>query len=110
MGKTLALLAMTMGCVSALAAPESKVINEPLSIQRQVFGSGEQGATGMQQAEPVGDYGVWHVPQYLPGYPTAATIWPRAVPVKCKNKQCEGYVITPQMGAGEYLFFVPSSE
>ncbi|RDI04682.1 hypothetical protein DFO48_11632, partial [Comamonas sp. AG1104] len=39
-----------------------------------------------------------------------ATIWPRAIPVKCKGGQCEGYVITPQMGPGEYLFFVPTSE
>ena len=110
MGKTLALLAIALCCASSLAAPDSRAINEPLSIQRQIFGSGEQGATGMQQAEPVGDYGVWHVPQYLPGYPTAATIWPRAIPVKCKDRQCEGYAITPQMGPGEYLFFVPTSE
>jgi hypothetical protein len=53
MGKTLALLAIALCCASSLAAPDSRAINEPLSIQRQIFGSGEQGAAGSQQAEPV---------------------------------------------------------
>lgn len=110
MCKTLVLLVVATCCASAWAVNESKAINERLSIQRQVLGSGVQGSTGEEQAQPVGDYGVWHAPQYLPGFPTAATIWPRAVTVKCKNSRCEGYTITPQMGPGEYLFFVPSNE
>ncbi|MEX8195198.1 hypothetical protein [Comamonas guangdongensis] len=108
MYRALVLLATVVGCAPVWAA--SAVTNTPLSIQRQLLGSGQQGAQGEEQAQPVGDYGVWHVPQYLPGYPTAATIWPRAVVVKCKDQHCEGYVITPQMGPGEYLFFIPSEE
>lgn len=86
------------------------ISNAPLSINRMPLGSGQQGIPGEETAQPVGDYGVWHVPQYLPGYPTSATIWPRAVVVKCKNKHCEGYTIKPEMGPGEYLFFIPIDE
>lgn len=110
MYKALVLFATVVGCAPVWSATAPVVTNTPLSIQRQTFGSGEQGAGGEEQAQPVGDYGVWHVPQYLPGYPTAATIWPRAVTVKCKSGHCEGYLITPQMGPGEYLFFIPSEE
>lgn len=110
MYKALVLFATVAGCIPVWSATDPVAINTPLSIQRQIFGSGEQGAVGEEQAQPVGDYGVWHVPQYLPGYPTSATIWPRAITVKCKSGRCEGYVITPQMGPGEYLFFVPTEE
>ena len=110
MYKALVFVAAVAGCIPVWSAAAPVVSNMPLSIQRQIFGSGEQGAEGEEQAQPVGNYGVWHVPQYLPGYPTAATIWPRAITVKCKNGDCEGYVITPQMGPGEYLFFIPVEE
>ena len=63
---------------------------------------------GTDNADPVADYGVWHVPQYMPGFPTAATIWPRVVDVRCaEDNACTGYLITPAMGRGEYLFFRP---
>lgn len=86
------------GTVQAAGAP-------PLRIERQPFGSGLQNATGTENAQPVGDLGVWHAPQYLPGFPTSATIWPRVVEVPCVNDVCAGYSITPAMGRGEYLFF-----
>ena len=58
--------------------------------------------------------GVYHAPQYLPGHPTAATIWPRVVPVKCveqKNKiECENYKWLPEMGRPEYIFVTPVLE
>lgn len=54
---------------------------------------------------------VLFVPKYLPGYPTAATIWPRIVEVPCKETkgalECEGFHWTPDMGRGEYLFVTP---
>lgn len=92
------------------AAPTTALSNAPITIERKIFGSGTPGATGEETATPVGDTGAWHVPQYLPGYPSAATIWPRAVYVRCKNQRCDGYLITPEMGPGEYLFFVPIEE
>jgi hypothetical protein len=45
----------------------------------------------------------------MPGYPTSATIWPRVVIVPCSTELCAGYEVTPDMGRGEYLFFVPAS-
>ncbi|MBO9676695.1 MAG: hypothetical protein J7556_00590 [Acidovorax sp.] len=78
-----------------------------LMIERVPFGSGMQNAAGPENAQPVADFGVWHAPQYMPGYPTAATIWPRVVLVQCKGGTCDGYAITPNMGSGEYLFFKP---
>ena len=91
-------------CVaSASAAPVSSNIR----VERMSMGSGLQNASGTDKAEPVGDLGVWHVPQYLPGYPTAATIWPRVVIIQCSNDLCSGYEITPELGRGEYLFFRP---
>ncbi|GGH54031.1 hypothetical protein GCM10010975_10170 [Comamonas phosphati] len=112
MPKSLVYLLAAACCSPAwsVVAVSSAVTNTPFTIDRKLLGSGQQSAPGEEIAQPVGGYGVWHVPQYLPGYPTSATIWPRAVVVKCKNKRCEGYVITPQMGPGEYLFFIPSEE
>lgn len=59
---------------------------------------------------------VLHVPQYMPGFPTAGTIWPRIVQLPCKvkievdgsqNTLCEGFKYSPAMGRAEYLFFEP---
>ena len=96
--KYIVLLAL-MGSGSAFA---------DVQIQRNILGSGIQNsAISTDKATPVGDYGVYHVPQYMPGYPTAATIWPRVVEVKCVNEVCEGYQSAPALGRGEYLFFKP---
>ncbi len=54
---------------------------------------------------------ILHGTQYLPGFPTAATIWPRVVAVPCvkadKGLKCEGYRWSPALGRGEYLFITP---
>lgn len=80
------------------------------SIGRTPLGSGEPGKPGVENATQV-DNNVYHAPQYLPGYPTAATIWPRAVEVNCMpdggRQVCEPYQWTPALGRGEYLYFTP---
>ncbi|WP_426147251.1 hypothetical protein [Polaromonas sp. DSR2-3-2] len=79
-----------------------------VKIQRNLMGSGIQNELMTADvATPVGDYGVYHAPQYMPGFPTAATIWPRVIEVKCQNDLCAGYENTPALGRGEYLFFKP---
>ena len=61
-------------------------VSAEIRIQRNVLGSGIQNASiTADVATQVGDYGVYHAPQYMPGFPTAATIWPRVVEVKCQN-------------------------
>src|SRR5574343_1163642 len=90
--------------VSSLASAQSVQIN------REVLGSGTPGAKGTEPATIVND-GVFHAPQYLPGYPTAASIWPRVVEVPCTSKDgnitCQGYEWLPKYGRGEYLFIKP---
>ncbi|HEY8608129.1 MAG TPA: hypothetical protein VIM12_13525 [Noviherbaspirillum sp.] len=89
---------------------------EPVfEIERVPFGSGtpsEGYTSGTETARIVRD-GLYHVPNHLPGYPTAATLWPREVPVACGggdgpgSLSCEGYRIHPTIGRGEYLFVRP---
>ncbi|MEO5606086.1 MAG: hypothetical protein ABIR13_00675 [Polaromonas sp.] len=94
--------------IVVLAALGTGVVFADVKIQRNLLGSGIQNeAMTADVATQVGDYGVYHVPQYMPGHPTAATIWPRVVEVKCQNDLCEGYENTPALGRGEYLFFKP---
>ena len=94
--------------IVVLAALGTGTVFAEVTIQRNLLGSGIQNeAMTADVATQVGDYGVYHAPQYMPGYPTAATIWPRVVEVKCQNDVCEGYQNTPALGRGEYLFFKP---
>ena len=84
-----------------------------VQIQRNILGSGSPGEEpgGYENAERViGD--VYHVPQFLPGYPTSATLWPRVIDVPCTRAasgeiQCQGYHWLPKYGRAEYLFFRP---
>lgn len=78
-------------------------------IERQGLGSGEPGVSGWEPSTAVGN-DAFHAPQYMPGSPTAASIWPRVVEVPCNAgaTQCEGYQNVPALGRGEYLFFRPA--
>ena len=103
----------TAACCLASLATAAAAAPPPLDtlrIQRMNMGSGLQNARGTENALPVGALGVRHVPQYLPGYPTAATIWPRVIVIQCTEDLCAGYTITPELGRGEYLFFVPANK
>jgi hypothetical protein len=79
-------------------------------IGRVFLGSGEPGKPGNEAATRI-EGNVFHAPQYLPGSPTAGTIWPRVVEVPCtkagNDLKCDGYHWLPEMGRGEYLFFAP---
>ncbi len=102
----------------ALAADQIPVqdptpTNVAILVNRETLGTGVPGQQGLENN--VFEYvdGTLHVPQYLPGNPTAATIWPRVVDVNCtKNVDgnvltCEGYHWLPEMGRGEYLLLHP---
>lgn len=103
--KQIAIGAAILACTSAFAGD--------ILIKNDQLGSGIPAQTvtiGDQQAEPVGD-GMYFIPQQLSGYPTAATIWPRAVQVECVKTatglQCDGFNYSPKLGRGEYLFVIP---
>ena len=81
-----------------------------VGVHRVENGSGQPNATGIENADKWAD-GIYHAPQYMPGYPTAASLWPRIVDVPCTNVGdkvvCNGYNWTPDMGRGEYLMIHP---
>lgn len=81
-----------------------------VSVTNDFLGSGTPGVDGTTRAYALPD-GVYFAPQYMPGYPTAAVIWPRYVEVQCDTKGadrvCDGYRWSPKMGRGEYLMIVP---
>lgn len=119
MKKTIAILAGLLLASSAFAV-------ENVGIVRNELGSGTPGANGWERAIQVGpDSTYLHAPQYMPGFPTAATIWPRVINVKCTGDKvhprahsqrrdvttvtkCDGYNWSPALGRGEYLFINPS--
>jgi hypothetical protein len=79
-----------------------------VNLGKSVLGSNP---TGIENTKVV-DNNILHAPQYMPNYPTAATIWPRVVEVPCTKAangdlNCAGYNWTPAMGRGEYLFVTP---
>jgi hypothetical protein len=78
-------------------------------IERTPLGSGTPGMTGLEKAYLMPNDYLHFTPQYMPGFPTAATIWPRVVTVECQLVDgvsvCKGYNWLPEMGRGEYLFF-----
>lgn len=85
-------------------------------IERMATGSGTPAVgetNGTETAEHVAD-GAYHAPNFLPGFPTAATIWPREVPITCEldratqRKTCSGYRVIPAIGRGEYIFVRPT--
>jgi hypothetical protein len=83
-----------------------------VTIQNAPLGSGTPGAIRNEPATPVDvGNGVYHAPQYMPFYPTAASIWPRVIEVPCtkvgEDLDCSGYHWLPEYGRAEYLFFIP---
>jgi hypothetical protein len=107
---------MKQALVIALLLISSSVLAQQqreVRIERRALGSGTPAITntvGIERAVPVAD-NYLHAPQYLPGYPTAAVIWPRVVEVNCIEDagklNCDGYNWRPDLGRGEYLFIVP---
>lgn len=100
---------LVAACISTSSASE-------YTIERRAFGSGHSAPPGFKGSNQVYDVtthndGIYFTPQYLPGFPTAATIWPRVVDVKCKkigiDTVCDGYQWRPEYGRGEYLMFRP---
>ena len=93
-----------------MIAIEGSVFAQQVNLTRENLGSGSPELKGMESAQRW-DNDIYHAPQYLPGFPTAATIWPRVVDVKCDKVgdvlNCNGYHWTPDMGRGEYLMIHP---
>jgi len=98
------------------------ISNEPqynaVYTERLPLGTGvpQQAQTsGYEQSYAMPD-GVYSTPGQMPGYPTAATIWPRVVRVSCKVGEgntllCKGVDVNlVDTGRGEYLYTQPVIE
>jgi hypothetical protein len=87
----------------------SQVYANQVSIRNEVLGSSI--STPIENAFEV-DNNVFHAPQYMPGYPTSAVIYPRVIDTTCEevatSLNCSGYHWLPSMGRAEYLFFKPN--
>lgn len=99
---------------AVLAAFAGSALADAVIIQQKAYGSGTPGTKGGTVTTSSLPDGLYYAPQYLPGFPTAATIWPRVIDVKCKkvagDVNCAGYNWTPDMGRGEYLLIRPDVE
>lgn len=103
---------MKKSALLVLLALSGTAFAQNVEIQRNTLGSGEPGKSGYENAVPLGN-GTYHAPQYLPGSPTSATIYPRVVEVPCIETaagrlSCEGYRWRPEFGRAEYLLIVPT--
>ena len=103
--------------IMAVLAVSSTAFAAEVNVGKSTLGSGQPvyNAKGSENARVVDnakvENNVLHAPQYMPNYPTAATIWPRVVEVPCVKVngklECQGYNWNPSMGRGEYLFVTP---
>jgi hypothetical protein len=94
----------------ALVGLTGSVLAQAVSVDRRTLGSGTPGMTGFELTGKW-DNNIFHAPQYMPGHPTAATLYPRVVDVECTKTtsglNCKGYNWLPEMGRGEYLMIRP---
>jgi hypothetical protein len=98
---------MKLGLLFLAVVPFTAMSQQAITLDNAPLGSGQVGKHGKQNAESVG-HGMYHAPQYMPGYPTAATIWPRAFEIPCDTTtDCSGYNWLPSLGRAEYLFVIP---
>lgn len=81
-----------------------------VNLSNKELGSGTPGKTGYENAVKW-DNNIFHAPQYMPGHPTAATLYPRVIDVECvkvsTGLNCKGYNWLPELGRGEYLMIRP---
>lgn len=102
----------TIAPVAEPRTPADAGVLSNVKIGRVLLGSGEPGAppSTLENATQVYN-NLFHAPQYMPFFPTAATIWPRVIEVPCRmagpDLVCERYYWRPEYGRGEYLFFSP---
>lgn len=96
--------------LGTLLALVSTIAMAQVTVSREDLGSGQPESVGNERATSW-DGNIFHAPQYMPGYPTAAVLYPRVVDVQCKltitGTQCKGYNWMPELGRGEYLMIRP---
>ncbi|MDB5772817.1 MAG: hypothetical protein JWM42_3191 [Burkholderia sp.] len=101
---------------NALSGVGQMITPAALEAERILFSPGTPGnatTAGTETARIAVVDGLYHVPNHLPGFPTAATLWPRELPVECDRDPaagaatCIGYQGHAALGRGEYIFMRP---
>ena len=109
------LLCVCMYSIADDVPPTNLWNSSPIMVQRIQIGSGtptNNVTPGSERAIPIAN-DLYNVPNYLPGYPTAASIWPRVISVNCDRQLngsvvCGGYDVNQSMiGRGEYIYIKP---
>jgi len=106
MKKVISILALATMAFSAIAQDDNIIVG------RRALGSGQPGLQGEETISRwVANEPIYTGPQYMVGYPTAASLWARVVEVPCSRVSgklvCDGYEWQPRLGRGEYLFVRP---
>jgi hypothetical protein len=108
------LLALELLCAAAALPARADDAAPAIRVMRVPLGSGtpSSGTTaGSEHAYEVAA-GTYHVPNHMPGFPTAATIWPRQLLLGCVEAQgeleCDGFAVHPSIGRGEYIYVSPA--
>ena len=93
--------------VSLALVAVSTVASAQHNVQNALLGTGNDDALTTKSFEVYND--IYHVPQYMPGFPTAATIWPRVVKTKCtwtgRSMYCDAIRHADYGYRTEYLYF-----
>lgn len=96
---------------AVMVALTGSVLAQQVNVGRSELGSAMNSNGSLTADVWDAKEGIFHAPQYMPGYPTAATLWPRVVDVQCKKVgavlNCDGYNWMPEYGRGEYLMIHP---
>ena len=87
-------------------------VAKEITVHGMAYGSNSQDLTITSAEETYPGSGLYSVPSYMPGYPTAGVIYPRVIDIKCIEAasgkvDCDGYNWSPSMGRGEYLLVHP---
>lgn len=70
--------------LSAILIGLAGIASAQVNVGRVENGSGQPNLKGYEGATKW-DNNIYHAPQYMPGYPTAATLFPRVIEVKCST-------------------------
>jgi len=97
----------TLFAIMAVAL-SATAMAQTITLEKREFGSGSPASLVNEKV----DNNLYHTPQYMPGNPTAATIYPRVITVdncikSADGAKCDGYNWSPAMGRAEYLFVQP---
>lgn len=93
--------------ITVLLAVTSLAASAQYVVENKLLGPGNYEIGSSPAFKVLGD--LYHVPQFMPGYPTSATIWPRVTKTKCRFENrtvyCDPVRLTQYGDRTEYLFF-----